>query len=180
MTAGTLREWFVAKENPPTFTHATQITVGAVGAYLIARLFRLPEAYWATIVTLAIMQTTLNAALPISLQYFLGTAVGAAGGAVLDYYFPRSIWAFGAGVLVMGLIGVILQVQRGAYRYASITLAIVMLVPRSTSARLVAVHRFFEVSIGIAVSLGVFALWPKAASAIRSQRTMVQAGTSEK
>jgi hypothetical protein len=44
---------------------------------------------------------------------------------------------------------------------ANITLAIVMLVPRSTSARLVALHRFFEVSIGIAVGLALFAIWQK-------------------
>jgi hypothetical protein len=61
------------------------------------------------------------------------------------------------------LLCVVLRVERRAYRYASITLAIVMLVPRSSSGRLVALHRFFEVSIGIAIGLLFFALWSKIA-----------------
>ena len=62
---------------------------------------------------------------------------------------------------MIGLLCVALRVERSAYRYASITLAIVMLVPRSGSGRLVAIHRFFEVSIGIAVGLAFFALWTR-------------------
>jgi hypothetical protein len=53
------------------------------------------------------------------------------------------------------------RVERSAYRYASITLAIVMLVPRTTSAWLVAIQRFFEVSLGIAVGLMLSAFWPE-------------------
>jgi uncharacterized membrane protein YccC len=161
MTIGKLSEWFVAKDSPPTPAHTIQTAAGAVTSYLIARFFRLPEAYWAPITTLVVMQTTLNAALPFSAQYFAGTAVGALLGAFIDHYFPGSIWAFGAGVLVIGLLGVALQVPRSAYRYASITMAIVMLVTRSTSAKLVAFHRFFEVSLGLAVGLAFFALWQK-------------------
>jgi hypothetical protein len=54
-----------------------------------------------------------------------------------------------------------LQVERCAYRYASITLAIVMLPTRSTSVPLIALHRFFEVSIGLSVGLAFVALRPK-------------------
>jgi len=80
---------------------------------------------------------------------------------VTDFYFPTNVWAFGVAAFIIGLLCVVLRVERSAYRYASITLAIVMLVPRSTSGRLVAVHRFFEVSIGIAVGLAFFALWSR-------------------
>ena len=44
---------------------------------LVARLFHLPETYWAAISTLIVMQSNLGAALPISAQRFIGTAVGA-------------------------------------------------------------------------------------------------------
>ncbi len=130
-------------------------------SYLVARLFHLPEAYWAPMSTLIVMQSTLSAAVPISVQYVAGTAIGAAVGAVTDVYFPANVWAFGVVALIIGLLCVALRVERSAYRYASITLVIVMLVPRSTSARLVAIHRFFEVSIGIAVGLAFFALWSR-------------------
>jgi uncharacterized membrane protein YgaE (UPF0421/DUF939 family) len=163
MRSAQLGEWFIAKNNPPSVLHAVQTAIAVVVSLLIARLFRLPEAYWAPMSTLIVMQSTLYAALPISMQYFAGTAAGAAVGAVTDTYFHGSVWAFGAAVLVIGLLGVKLQIERSAFRYASITLAIVMLVPRTTSARLVALHRFFEVSIGLTVGLAIFALWPSIA-----------------
>jgi len=36
-----------------------------------------------------------------------------------------------------------------------------LLVPRPNSQWVIAVHRFFEVSIGIAVGLAVITLWPE-------------------
>jgi hypothetical protein len=41
------------------------------------------------------MQSTLGAALPISVQRFAGTAVDGAVGAVVGTYFPGNIPAFG-------------------------------------------------------------------------------------
>jgi uncharacterized membrane protein YgaE (UPF0421/DUF939 family) len=158
---GQLRAWVMAKDNPPSIAHVSLAAVAAVVSYLIAHLFRLPEAYWAPMSTLIVMQLTLSAALPVALQYVAGTAVGAAVGAMTDVYFHGSAWAFGAAVALVGLLCVALRVERSAFRYASITLVIVMLVPRSTSARLVALHRFFEVTIGIAVGLALFAIWQK-------------------
>ena len=69
--------------------------------------------------------------------------------------------AFGIAVFVVGVVCAAFGVARSAYRYASITLAIVMLVERSASPWLIAVHRFFEVSLGIAVGLLLSALWPE-------------------
>ena len=151
----------VARENPSSLVHAARTAMAAVVSYLIARLFRLPEAYWAPISTLIVMQSTLGAALPISVQRFTGTAIGAAVGAAAATYFRGSVWAFGIAVFVIGMLCALLRVERSAYRYASITLTIVMLVTRSTSAWLIAVHRFFEVSLGIAVGLLLSALWPE-------------------
>ena len=146
---GELSRFIVARENPSSLVHAARTTVAAVVSYLIARLFRLPEAYWAPISTLIGMQSTLGASLPVSVQHFAGTAVGAAIGAVTATYFPESVWAFGVAVLMIGVLCALLRVERGAYRYASTTLVIVMLVTRSTSAWRIAIHRFFEVSLGI-------------------------------
>jgi uncharacterized membrane protein YccC len=131
----------------------------------VARLFRLPEAYWAAISTLIVMQSTLGAALPISAQRFAGTAVGAAVGALVGSYFPGNILVFGIAVFVIGLFCALFRVERSAYRYASVTLAIVMLVTRANREWVIAVHRFLEVSIGIAVGLALTAFWPERKSA---------------
>ncbi|MFZ3210118.1 MAG: FUSC family protein [Terriglobales bacterium] len=165
METGQLSRFIVARKNPPTLVHAARTTVAAVVSYLIARLFRLPEAYWAAISTMIVMQSTLGAALPISVQRFAGTVMGAAVGAVAATYFAGSVWAFGVAVLLIGIVCAVLRVERSAYRYAGITLAIVMLVPRSASAWRIAMHRFFEVSLGIAVGLVLSALWPERQSA---------------
>jgi uncharacterized membrane protein YccC len=127
----------------------------------IARLFYLPEAYWAAITTLIVMQSTLGAALTVSSQRFAGTAPGSAMGALLATYFPSSVMVFTAGVFVLGLMCTALRLDRAAYRFASITLAIVMLVERFKPARVIAADRFIEVSVGIAVGLLLTALWPE-------------------
>ena len=160
MAIDRLRQLIIATENPSSVMHSARTAVAAVVSLLVARLFRLPEAYWASITTLIIMQSTLGAALPISAQSFAGTAVGAAVAAVISTYFPGNVLVFGIAVFAIGLVCAAFRVERSAYRYASITLAIVVLIPRSSS-EWVAVHRFCEVSIGIAVGLGITALWPE-------------------
>src|SRR6266576_7078707 len=117
MKKGQLGEWFIAKANPPSVTYAAQTALAVLVSYLIARWFRLPEAYWAPMSTLTVMQSTLSAALPISVQYVAGTAVGAAAGAVTDFYFPANVWAFGVAAFMIGLLCVALRVERSAYRY---------------------------------------------------------------
>jgi hypothetical protein len=62
---------------------------------------------------------------------------------------------------LIGILCAVFRIVRSAYRYASITLTIVMLIPRPTSPWVVALHRFLEVSMGIAVALAVTALWPE-------------------
>lgn len=141
--------------------HSAHTAVAAIASLMAARVLKLPEAYWATITTLIVMQSTLGAALAISGQRFAGTALGAVVGALLATYFGPSVIAFGAAVFVAGLICSLLHLERSAYRYASITLAIVVLIARSTSPWVVAIHRFVEVSVGIVIGLVVTALWPE-------------------
>lgn len=92
-TNGQLR-WIIAKDNPLSLAHVGLAPTAAAASYLIARLFRLPEAYWAPMSTLIVMQLTFSAALPIAVQYVAGTAAGAAVGAATDAYVRGSVWAF--------------------------------------------------------------------------------------
>jgi uncharacterized membrane protein YgaE (UPF0421/DUF939 family) len=171
-----LGEWFLAKDDPPSVNSVAQTTAAVMVSYLIAQLFRLPESYWAPIATLIVIQSTLRAALPVFVRYFAGTAVGAVLGAVMDTYFHRSVWAYGVAVFAVGLLCVALRVERSAYRYASITLAIVMLPYRSTSVPLIALHRFFEVSIGLSVGLAFVALRPKSGLGDPANTTQASSG----
>jgi uncharacterized membrane protein YgaE (UPF0421/DUF939 family) len=156
-----LNKLIVAGDRPSSPLNAARTAVAAVVSYLVARLFRLPEAYWASIATLIVMQSTLGASLPISVERFVGTGIGVTVGAVAAAYFGGSPWAFGMAVFLTGMLCAALHVGRGAYRYASITLAIIMLIPRSDHVWLIAIHRFFEISLGIAVGLLLSAVWPE-------------------
>jgi uncharacterized membrane protein YccC len=124
------------------FVNAIRTAIAAVASLLLARLFRLPEAYWAAIATLIVMQSTLGAAWTISKERLAGTALG-------------------AGVFVLGVLCAILRIDRGAYRYAGITLVIVMLIARTQPPWIVAIHRAVEISVGIAVGLILTAVWPE-------------------
>ena len=141
--------------------HSSRTAIAAVVSLIVARALGLPEAYWAAITTLIIMQSTLGAALTVSEQRFAGTAVGALMGALLTIYFESNTIVFGLGVFAIGLICIALGLGE-AYRLASVTLAIVMLIGRTKQAWIVAAHRFVEVSVGIAVGLVLTAAWPHA------------------
>lgn len=132
--------------------------IAAVASFLIARLLRMPEAYWAAISTIIVMQSSLGAALTISWQRFAGTLLGAAAGGLLSTYFRSNLLAFAGGLFVLGLICALVRV-RMAYRFAGVTLAITMLIPRELSGWVMAEHRFVEVSVGIAVGLVFSAFW---------------------
>jgi len=145
----------------PMVAHSVRTAAAAVASLLVARLFRLPEAYWAPITTLVITQSSLGAALAVSWQRFLGTVLGAAVGAVVARYFGPQVLVFGAGVFVLGLLSAAARSDRSAYRFSGITLAIVILVPRTASPSQIALHRCAEVFIGIGVALILTVLWPE-------------------
>jgi uncharacterized membrane protein YccC len=140
---------------------AARTAIAATTSFLIARLFGMPEAYWAPIITLVIMQSTLGATLRISGERFIGTLLGAIAGGLLARYFPQAWWipVFTLGVFLLGILCPLFHLQN-SYRFAGITLAIVILIPHSAPPWIVALHRFIEVSIGIVVGLALTAVWP--------------------
>jgi uncharacterized membrane protein YccC len=141
--------------------HSARTAVAAVLSLVVARALGLPEAYWSTITTLIIMQSTLGAAWTVSEQRLAGTAVGAMMAGLLTTYFGSNLMAFTLGVFALGLTCSALRLD-DAYRLASVTLAIVMLIARPEKAWIVAAHRFVEVAVGIAVGLALTAVWPGA------------------
>jgi uncharacterized membrane protein YccC len=157
---------------PQFAEHAARTTLAAIVSLLAARSCRLPEAYWAAITTIVVLQSTLGAALVVSAQRLAGTALGAAAGALLATWFPTHvIIAFGAGLFGLGLICALLHIDKSAYRFAGITVAIVMLISRAAPPWKIATHRFIEVAIGIAVGLILTAVWPEDRPAFRRRQS---------
>jgi uncharacterized membrane protein YgaE (UPF0421/DUF939 family) len=121
----------------------------------------MPEAYWAAIATLIVMQSTLGATLTLSLERIVATAVGASVGALEANFLGANLVAFAVAIVLIGLLSIAFRLEKTAYRYASITLAIIVLIPRSAPAWIIALHRFLEVSVGIMVALAIVALCPE-------------------
>jgi len=82
--------------------HPARTTVAAMASLVVASACRLPEAYWAPVTTIVVMQSTLGAALKVSGQRFAGTALGAAAGALLAMYFPPTAIVFGSRCICDG------------------------------------------------------------------------------
>jgi uncharacterized membrane protein YccC len=146
---------------PQVLEHSARTAVTAVVSLLVARLFRLPETYWAPITTLLITQSSLGAALTISWQRFVGTVLGAVVGAIVASQFGPHALVFGGCVFILGLLSAVVHSDRSAYRLAGVTLAIVLLVPRTDPGWQVAFHRFAEVTIGLGVALLMTVIWPE-------------------
>jgi uncharacterized membrane protein YccC len=108
-----------------------------------------------------ITQSSLGSALAISQQRFVGTLLGAVVGGIVASYFGAHVLVFCACVFLLGLVCAIVHADRSAYRFGGITLAIVLLIPRTAPPWQVAFHRFAEVSIGIAVALIFAWVWPE-------------------
>ena len=149
--------------------HIARSTTAAMLSLLIARMLRSPEPYWATVTTIVVMQSSLGAAWDSSRQRFAGTALGALLGGLVASLIPSSLVAFAAGVFCSGLACLILDLDRTAYRFAGITVAIIVLVPQQHSPWVLALHRFVEVSLGIAVALAITAAWPEHLATVGEQ-----------
>src|ERR1700680_196945 len=139
----------------PVVVRSARTAVAAVASVLAARLFRLPETYWAAITTMVVMQSSLGSALTVSRQRFVGTALGSLLGAIVATYFGPHVLVFGISVLILGLLCAATRADRSAYRFGGIALTIVLLVPRTGPAWEIALHRFVEVSIGIVVGFSL-------------------------
>lgn len=145
---------------------AARTTVAAVVSLLLARLLKLPESYWAPISAIVIIQSTIDPR-TLAWQRFAGTALGAVMGALIATFFSSSALVYAVAVFLSGVFCALLRF-RGAYRFAAITLSIILLIAHQSAAWIVAAHRFVEVSVGIAVALVLAELWPSRVSQARS------------
>jgi len=147
--------WVIGRDS---ILDSLRTTLAAVAAMLLARLLKLPEYYWAPISAIVVIQSTIAPHM-LAWQRFVGTALGAVLGVALATFLPTTAIVYALGILLCGTLAWSLRIA-GAYRFAAITLSIILLTPRARAPWIAGWHRFLEVSLGIAVALVVTTVWP--------------------
>lgn len=139
---------------------AVKTAIAGVISLYITRLLRLPEGYWAAISALIVMQSNVGATLNASRTRLAGTAVGAIVGGLFAALFGMNTMAFAVAVALAFFVCDSLRLAE-SQRLATVTVAIIILVAHTSSAWVIALHRFEEVALGILVALLVsLTLWP--------------------
>jgi uncharacterized membrane protein YccC len=167
-----MKLWTWKRENLPSLSHAFRTAVAAMISILLGRLVGLPEAYWAAIATVVVMQSPLGATVPLAVERIVASALGASVGAIESTCFGANLFVFALAMLLLGLVSFVLRLEKVGYSYACITLVIIVLIPRAEAPWIAAAHRFAEVSMGILVALAVVAVW-------REERRLVGDTTAE-
>ncbi len=153
------------------YTHAFKTGLAAATAAALYLALNLPHGFWAVVSAVVVMQANIGASFKASWARLIGTALGAFIGALLaalgNAFGPAglapgsttpggiamcSIFA-GLGVALTGGLCVLLKLK-DAYRLAGVTCAVVLLVFFASPWES-AFQRTLDVSIGIAVALGV-------------------------
>jgi hypothetical protein len=157
---GPVKLWKWKPENLPSVIHSIRTAIAATVSLAVARLFGLPEAYWAAIATPVVMQSTRRDSVDFDrthCRYGAGRSGRRAHGKL---FHGESLGLRGGGICAGTLVR---GISHGENRVSVCRrhLAIIVLIPRSHAAWIVALHRFFEVSVGILIALALVAVWPE-------------------
>ncbi|HVA65596.1 MAG TPA: FUSC family protein [Elusimicrobiota bacterium] len=126
----------------------------ATGSYYLSSLLGIPQSYWAAIAAINVMQSEIGATAKTSLSRLAGTAIGALVGGLFAVFFGGHLLSFSLAVVAAVLLCALLD-RWESYRFAGVTVAIVMLVPYDASPWIMAGRRFVQISLGIVFALGV-------------------------
>jgi uncharacterized membrane protein YccC len=139
---------------------AIKTAIAGIISLYVTNLFQLPEGYWAAISALIVMQSNVGATLNASRTRLAGTAVGAVVGGLFVALVGMNMLGFALAVAIAFFVCDLLRLGE-SQRLATVTVAIIMLIGRTNSAWIIALHRFSEVALGIMIALVVsLTLWP--------------------
>ena len=136
--------------------HAAKTALAAALCWWIALRFGLHDGYWGAISAIIVLQSNFGATISASRDRVLGTVIGAAFGFAFSLFgtLPWNyILAVLLAVILCGLLGL-----RNSSRLACVTITIIMLVQKTGSHWLLALHRVGEVFLGIVVAIIVSTL----------------------
>jgi uncharacterized membrane protein YccC len=135
---------------------ALRTTLAGLITFAVAHLLHLPQAYWAVLTSVIIIQASVGGSLKAGLDRLLGTLAGAVWGAGVMLALPqRSVPELGLALaLGLGPLALLAALNPG-YRMAPVTAIIVLLA--STGSQLgpvrYAIARVLEIGLGCVIGL---------------------------
>jgi uncharacterized membrane protein YgaE (UPF0421/DUF939 family) len=134
--------------------HAVGAACVAVFSYVTARLFPFAlEAYWAPMAAVLTLYPRGSATKRAGLQQFFGSAVGSSIGWASASWWHNDSWFYGGAVFVAVSVCYVLRCADAA-RLSAVAVTIITLFPFGAPPGVRALHRFFEVTYGVACAIG--------------------------
>jgi uncharacterized membrane protein YgaE (UPF0421/DUF939 family) len=110
-----MKLWTWKRENLPSLSHAFRTALAATISILLGRLVGLPEAYWAAIATVVVMQSPVGDTVPLAIERIVASALGASIGAIESTYFGANLFVFALAMLLLGMISFVLRLEKVGY-----------------------------------------------------------------
>jgi uncharacterized membrane protein YccC len=150
------RGW--ADANAAAIRLCLRMTVAGLLAYVLAKIFALPQGYWAVFSAIIIMQASVGGSVKATIDRVIGTIGGAVAGGAVGYVVPhQSVWSLGVAVAIALVPLTLVAALWPNYRIAPLTAVIVLLTPGAQQLGPVdsALYRLVEITLGSFVGLGV-------------------------
>src|SRR5580698_6288977 len=133
--------------------HGVSAALVAVFSFSTARLVpSLLEPYWAPVAAVVVLYPAREATRRAAGDRFIGTAIGSLIGWACAACWHENVALYGLSVVVAVGLCYALRLENAA-RLCAVTVTVITLIPRPEAAHLVALHRFVEVSYGVACAL---------------------------
>src|SRR5258708_18667975 len=126
----------------------------------------LTETYWAPIAAVVVLYPDGEATKKAAVERLLGTVIGSLIGWASAAHWHQNVVLYGLAILVAVGLCHLLRLEN-ASRLCAVAVTVITVIPRAEPARLVAFHRFVEVSYGVACAL----LYTVAVDIVRRRRS---------
>jgi len=154
------------------------VSSALVAVFCYATVSRVPslrEPYWAPIAAVVVLYPEREATKKAAFDRFSGTLIGCVIGWGSAIWWHENILLYGVAIVAAVAVCTLLRLEN-ASRLCAVAVTVLTLVPHLESAHWVALHRFLEVSYGVACALGytlvadfVGARWRRRRSSRRPQ-----------
>lgn len=153
----------LARRWRPRLAFSVKSVISAIIAFILTQALKLPLPLWAAVTAVVVTQLSVGRSLKATINYFVGTIVGAIYGGAIGVSVPNSTELAMVGAVALTLAPlVVVAATNPDFTAAPITGLIVLLIPTTihSSPLVSALYRVLEVALGGASGLAVSLVFP--------------------